>query len=137
MISFQYGSGKPFKLREDRLHPNFQLHELLTAPENNNKVFPSDILLSGGAVIHLLISQHMGYSLHMYKGKVNSYILKMMRVTLYMVRIVQYIDFTNFKGQIINSKRFFVAPKKTQQGNKNVCQYFMIFITREKPWRTY
>ena len=68
---------------------NLYVHELLTVQENNNKVLPSDFLLSGGAAIHVLISQHMGYSLHMYKGKVSSYILKMLRVTLYMVRIIK------------------------------------------------
>ena len=66
-----------------------QVHELLTALENNKEVLPSDFLFSGGAAIHVLISQHMGYSLHMYKEEVSSYILNMLHVTLYMVRIIK------------------------------------------------
>ena len=97
------------KLKES----NLQVHELLTAPENNDEVLPSDFLLSGGAAIHVLISQHMGHSLHMYKGKVSSYTLKMLRVTICMVSIVQYINFTNFQGHKINSKHFSVVPNKT------------------------
>ena len=66
---------------------NLYVHELLTVQENNNEVFPSDFLLSGAAAIHVLISQHMGYSLHMYKGKVISD--KMLRDTLCIVRIIK------------------------------------------------
>lgn len=97
---------------------------------------PSDFLLSGGAAIRLLISQHMVYSLRMYKEKVRSYIFKMLRVILYMVCIVQYINFTNFPGHKINSQHIFVAPnnKNSKVILKNISQYFMFFFTREKPW---
>ena len=106
-----FHSIKIKKLKES----NLQVHELLTALENNDEVLLSDFLLSGGAAIHVLIFQNMAYSLHMYKGKVSSYILKMRRVTLCMVSIVQYFKiFTKDTKSILST---FPLLQMKQQGN--------------------